>query len=135
MAWNDGVNVATGDLITASAWNNYLGLTGSLMYLKTETDKLDDVSHTEPTRALGTIYQNTGGKIRFISVNLGASANGSATLYCDANASPTDVIASTTVETSLFGFLASIIPPSWYYKVVVGSGTLNIQEWHEWDEH
>ena len=35
MAWNDGVDVTTGDLITAAQWNSYLGITGSLMYLKT----------------------------------------------------------------------------------------------------
>lgn len=35
MAWNDGVDRATGYLVTASNWNDLLGATGSLMFLKT----------------------------------------------------------------------------------------------------
>lgn len=31
MAWTDGVDKATNDVITAAIWNNYLGATGSLM--------------------------------------------------------------------------------------------------------
>lgn len=31
MAWTAGANVATGDLITAATWNNYLGAAGSIM--------------------------------------------------------------------------------------------------------
>jgi len=137
MAWYDGVDVATGDLITAANWNNYLGLTGSIMYLKTQTDKLDDVSHTEPTRAIGTIYQNTSGKIRFVTVTLSPSAgNTIAALYCDANASPTDLIAyisANATAPALYGFASFIVPVNWYYKIADGIGTSVITEWHEWD--
>ena len=136
MAWYDGVNVATGDLITAANWNNYLGLTGSLMYLKTQTDKLDDITHTEPTRVFGTIYQNTSGKIRFVTVNFGASAYGNVGVYCDANASPTNLIAYMAANPSapaLWGFVSFLVAPSWYYKVTVLTGTLNLTAWHEWD--
>ena len=135
MAWYDGVNVATGDLITAANWNNYLGLTGSIMYLKTQTDKLDDVSHTEPTRVLGTIYQNTSAKIRFITVAFAASVTGTIKAYCDANASPTDIMANIYIAAGQSGFLSFPIPPSWYYKIALISGTPLIDEWHEWDEH
>lgn len=34
MSWNAGADVTTGDLITASQWNNYLGADGSVDYLK-----------------------------------------------------------------------------------------------------
>lgn len=34
MAWTAGVDRATGDLITATIWNSYLGATGSLMDLR-----------------------------------------------------------------------------------------------------
>lgn len=34
MAWTAGVDRTTGALISASDWNSYLGVTGSLMYLK-----------------------------------------------------------------------------------------------------
>lgn len=34
MGWHDGANVSTGDLITAAIWNNYMGASGSLEYLK-----------------------------------------------------------------------------------------------------
>ena len=33
MGWTAGADVSTGDLISASDWNNYLGATGSLEYL------------------------------------------------------------------------------------------------------
>ena len=34
MAWTAGVDVSTGDLISAAQWNNYLGVAGSIDYLK-----------------------------------------------------------------------------------------------------
>lgn len=34
MSWTDGVTRATGDIVTATDWNNYLGAAGSLMQLK-----------------------------------------------------------------------------------------------------
>jgi hypothetical protein len=36
MAWSDGVDRATGYIVTAADWNTKLGATGSLMYLKTQ---------------------------------------------------------------------------------------------------
>ena len=68
MAWVSPSVRATGDLITASIWN--VDLKDNLLYLKTETDKLDDVSWTEPARVKGTIYQNTGGKIRVVLISI-----------------------------------------------------------------
>lgn len=38
MGWTAGADVSTGDLITAATWNNYLGATGSLEYLKAVAD-------------------------------------------------------------------------------------------------
>lgn len=37
MAWTDGVDRATGDLITASIWNGHHGVTGNDMELKLHT--------------------------------------------------------------------------------------------------
>jgi len=34
MSWTAGADVSTGDLITAAQWNNYLGASGSVDYLK-----------------------------------------------------------------------------------------------------
>ena len=34
MGWTAGSDVSTGDLITAAQWNNYMGASGSLEYLK-----------------------------------------------------------------------------------------------------
>lgn len=38
MAWTAGADVSTGDLITAADWNNYMGASGSLEYLKAVAD-------------------------------------------------------------------------------------------------
>ena len=35
MAWTDGVDRAVGYIVPAAVWNDMLGITGSLMYLKT----------------------------------------------------------------------------------------------------
>ena len=60
MAWVAGADRLTGDLITSAQWNNYLGATGSLEYLKgrfhwldtpvqvvAQEDKTSDIAYTD----------------------------------------------------------------------------------------
>lgn len=79
-----------------------------------------------PTRLLGTTYQNTGTKPRFVAVSV--SANGTVvTAYSDGSATPTTAIAQVagTPEFQLF----FIVLPSYYYKVV---GGVILNYWTEW---
>lgn len=141
MAWVAGADVSTGDLITAAQWNNYLGASGSLEYLKGETDKLDDCSHSEPSRAKDTIYQNTSGKVRFVTIAI--EVDGGVAEYAEAeigsSSPPTITVAPIGHASGVGGdeelSLSFIVPPSWYYRLTESTGTIEIREWHEWDLH
>lgn len=139
MAWVAGNDVTTGDLITAAQWNNYLGVTGSLEYLKTETDKLDDVSHSEPGNAKDTIYQNTSGKFRLVTVSISITSGvaAQAIAYIGAATPPTTVVVNSYYDgtASIYLTFSFIVPNNYYYKVTEAAGTITILEWHEWDFH
>lgn len=143
MSWSAGADVSTGDLITASTWNNYLGDSGSIEYLKTEADKLDDCSQQTqadftPNRALNTIYQNTSGKIKIVTISFD-SAVGSGIeyiyAYVENNADPTAVAAATSVHEDYSNrtSLTFVVPPGWYYKAL--NDDVIIEYWTEWDLH
>ncbi len=136
MAWIAGVTRTTGDLITAADWNNYLGAAGSLDYLKTETEKLDDVSHAEPSRALDTIYQN-GAKIRIITVSLHLGDLDLIYVHIGSGTPPTTIVAQAynTIADSFYMPISFVVPPNWYYRVWDAAGAPSFQDWHEWDLH
>lgn len=136
MAWVAGADVVTGDLINAAVWNNYMGVAGSLEYLKSQTDLMFTVTHDEPVRALDVIYQNST-KIRVVTVNVGilTTTNDSIEAFCE-NATPPTIKIFTLWNQSnaatmyLAGTL--VVPANWYYEMVdVGGATL--LDWHEWD--
>ena len=138
MAWVAGADVLTGDLITAAQWNNYLGAAGSIEYLKTETDKLDDITHTEPVRAVDTVYQNVSGKLRLVTVTVSLGGVEQANFLCDAGAAPADIIARAALDDNATGVMNYIpvsfwIPLNWYYEMETTVGTPGIYQWHEWD--
>ncbi len=108
---------------------------------KTDVDtvnaKLDDVSQAQPTRVLGTVYQNTGGKIRSVTVNCVNEAGNACNfaVYTDASNPPTTQISwvNGPASTPQLGFSASfIVKPGNYYKVD-GSGGTTLFRWTEWD--
>jgi len=135
MAWVAGADVSTGELITAAQWNNYLGASGSIEYLKTEADRIDDISHDEPSRALTTIYHNTSSKVLAVLVSMNEQSGGTSYIYSDANASPSDLIARFTgsVTASSIIPIFFLVPPGYYYKIISAAGS--ITEWHEWALH
>lgn len=128
---------------------------------KTDVDtvnaKLDDVTWSEPTRAVDTIYQNTGGKLKFISVTAFCSLTSSGgqmvgrsqiRLWIGTASPPTSVVAeggfrslSLTLPTGdvLGGNYAVsfIIPLNYYYRVATDittdGNTPTLREWHEED--
>lgn len=109
---------------------------------------------SDPTRALGTDYQNTTGKNLFVmvtvKVNRGTSASannfGRATAYMDTNSTPTTVVGWVEQIQPQTGannedyqaptmMLTFVVPTGSYYRVVssgTGSGSgATLQEWTE----
>jgi len=134
MAWVAGADVSTGELITAAQWNNYLGASGSMEYLKTEADKLDDVSDTEPSRAFDTIYENTSGKIRIVIISVALTSSEGASFEIGSSSPPTDEIwRSGNVENECP--ITAIVPPGYFYRLNDDLGTPTLYQWHEYDLH
>lgn len=113
----------------------------NIIYLKAETDKIDDVSFTDATssRAIdGTIYQNTSGKIKFVTVNIEVSSGDTEDIVCytDSASSPTIIVCrvgSFNAAGGAMRFLATfIVQVNHYYKVTSG-GNPSLTDWMEWD--
>ena len=137
MAWVAGADVTTGDLITSAQWNNYLGATGSIEYLKTEADKLDDVTQNIPANADDTIYQNST-KIRIITIKSRCVAGDDHRLDVGVGSPPATAVASAKKSAGA-GYadlsITAVILPSYYYRLVTVSGTPTVLNWVEWDLH
>ena len=135
MAWSAGVTRSTGDLVTAAQWNNYLGASGSLDYLKTEADKHDDCSVASPSRALDTIYQN-GSKTRVVAVTISNSGAGEGVYIEIGSSSPptTDVLRMTTAAAGIErDAVVFVVPANWYYRIATYAGSPTILYTTEWD--
>lgn len=94
-----------------------------------------NASHTEPTRAIDTIYQNTSGKLRLITVTVTCLNADYAYLEIGSTTPPATKVAQVgnTGAGRVDGSLSAIIPVNWYFRLVTSAGTPNILEWHEWD--
>lgn len=115
-------------------------------YLKAEVDKLDDVSHAEPARAIdGTVYTNST-KIRLVTITVeftgDATSAAKITVYTDSSNPPTTVVALAGADNPDSGEydipVTFVVLPSEYYKVsssVAGGGATTLRDWHEWDLH
>jgi len=137
MAWSAGVTRSTGDLITAAQWNSYLGAAGSLEYLKTQTDKLDDCSSNpvSGSRAIDSIYQNNT-KIRIAMVSFSTAVTTKVRALIHSGTPPTTEVGYVQTSAGNAGLtwaFTFVIPPSWYYEVEESFGTATLRFWHEWD--
>ena len=135
MGWTAGADVTTGDLITAAAWNSYLGASGSLEYLKTKADAIVACSQSQPVRAKDTVYQNTSDKIMIVVTYTNLNPAEEARLLCDASTPPTDIVAefdNDLASGTLAASLCAIIPPDYYYELEETAGAWNILEWTEY---
>lgn len=82
-----------------------------------------------PTRAIGTTYQNTGTKPRFVSVSTLVTSGGSSIVFCDSTATPSVQVCQLGVSgANVAGTLFFIVLPNYYYKVSGGS----LDNWTEW---
>jgi len=105
-------------------------------YVDTVDAKLNDVSQAQPARAIDTIYQNTGGKIRLVTV----------TIYCDqADAGIAEVgstsppgtgvglVMNNTGSGGIYAPVTFIVLPNYYYRIRSQAATPSISYWTEWD--
>jgi len=101
--------------------------------------KLDDVSVSEPSRAIDTVYQNTSGKIMLVTVTVGCLAGNelSCSVFTDGSNPPTTrraVVQTSDSTGSVYTPVTFIVLPSHYYKIYNALDTV-ILEWHEWLLH
>lgn len=109
---------------------------------KTEVDtvdaKLDDVSHSEPSRAFDTVYQNDS-KIRVVLIDeLHYDDLSYVRHKIGATNPPTTVLADLghgTGAESERKTITFIVPPDYYYAADILDGSPFLAEWHEWDLH
>ena len=132
MAWSAIPTKNAGDAGLSADWNAYVKANEE--YLKGETDKIYTASQTDITasRAIdGTIYHNTSGKIRFITVAVHCSITSVSTLAISRIIALSDSNASPSVQVADAGFYFSytannlgadftstfIVPAGNYYKI------------------
>ncbi|MBA7578720.1 hypothetical protein ES708_20585 [subsurface metagenome] len=100
---------------------------------KTEVDtvnaKLDDVSHSSPTRSVDTAYHN-GSKLRLVTISVGLDNGERAQAKMGSSSSTTTVVADLHDSPQCVSF---IVPPNWYYRLEETEGTIAIEEWYEWN--
>lgn len=84
-------------------------------------------------RVIGTVYQNTSGRTKFLMVTIStADVGNTITAYSDSNGSPSWVVGwGQTASYNQNVTLSFMVPNNYYYKVTAtGSPTLRI--WTEW---
>ncbi len=115
-----GITLATGGNITLTS----VGVT----YAKLASTQSSHEDHTS-----GTVYQNTSGKLKMVTVSWGLSTGAiQIDAYCDANNPPTTLVAlDTSPGASFYGSVTFMVPVDYYYKVVASS-TPDQKKWTEW---
>lgn len=105
---------------------------------KTDVDtvdaKLDDLSGSAPSRAKGTIYQNTSGKQMLVTISLSFGLDEEAVAEIGAASPPGTTVAhwQNTVGNNIVSPASFIVPPSWYYRLREVAASVTIDSWYEW---
>ena len=139
MAFVAGVTKTVGDTLTAANWNDYYGDSSSIDFLKTELDKINDISvDATPARAVDVVYQNTSGGIMIITVSVTTATGGSGGLKIGSADPPTTdwgLFENSSGGTATLNVLA-VIPDNWYYEEnKVGGVGHTLTNWVEWSMH
>ena len=97
--------------------------------------ELDDISVAAPSRAIGTIYQNTSGKIRVVCLTGYVSAGENLYAEIGAASPPTSVVGQLFLSggTSLYAPFSFPVPPSYYYRMRAVAGAPAVYNWYEFD--
>lgn len=121
----------------------------NLTTLSAEVDtvetKLDDcvmrdgstVTYASPsgTRAKTTVYQNTSGKIRMVTIcAYGAAVGDEMVFHVGSTSTPTIHIGDITgIDDTGSGNITFFVPPNYYYEAKETTATMTIAMWIEWD--
>lgn len=144
MAWTAPKTWTVGEFVTKAMLDEQIK--ENMVYLKGEADKHATVTLSDVTssRAIGTVYQNTSGKIMLVSIEAGCSASGAGDasyVYAATGASnpPTMKVSGGGITAgSLSGnwTLFFAVQPSYYYKMFEthagGGATPTLYKWIEW---
>jgi len=114
----------------------YMVITGAWVFVATSSALFGGQSDVTASRALTTVYQNTLGKPLLASVSLFRTGSNvvPASAYCDANASPSLLVAYNVGYYYTDGrcHISFIVPNGYYYKVTtIGTG-ISILVWMEY---
>lgn len=108
-------------------------------------DALDDcvqrdgstVAYASPsgTRAKNTVYQNTSGKTRFVSIYVqGGAASDEMVVYVEDATPPTIGVGGfIAVGATGAGTVSFVVPKNYYYKANEENATITLGIWVEWD--
>ena len=142
MSWTTPKTWSTDEVITSAIFNTH-----TRDNLNAIDGLFDTITPASTARVLGTIYQNTTGKIMFvIPVIRGYVANELYVrmfMYCASTTPPTTSTSSfflncgtLTGTTTRFATMATFVPPNFYYYVTVtsewGGGDGYIENWVEY---
>ena len=121
----------------------------NLNYLKDAVENIDmtgcvmrdgtTVAYASPsgTRVKGTVYQNTSGKIRFVTINCTPAAENDRMEALVGVANPptivVDAVQGINIGSTQVGSVTFLVPPSYYYKANESNATITINTWVEWD--
>jgi len=90
-------------------------------------------THDITSKSLDTIYQNTSGKIRFVTVTIdGDGGVGTINAQVKATSAPDTIVACGGVNGYEYDSVSFIVPPGYYYRVA-GSSDPVLDYWTEWD--
>lgn len=135
---------STGDLITAAIWNQ--DAVDNVKALKAEVDTLSNriqrdgttIAYANPagTRVDDTIYRNTSGYDRIVTISVQLDDGEEYNVECDSATPPTIVVAEldqNSGQPNDFRNVTFIVPDDYYYNIITVAGAPSIEHWTEWD--
>jgi hypothetical protein len=131
---------ATGDIVVATSATQLarlpVGTNGQQLVVASGAPAWASITKSAPTRVWGTVYQNTGTRPILVMATGGIIGGGSVylTAYCDANSTPTTVVAQALNQIGGSGGdliqIVFVVPASYYYRIIDGF-TATTKYWQE----
>ena len=128
--WADG---GGGTMVLDSSGNVGIGTTNPTQTLAVNGTFTYAITQNDVTssRAFGTIYQNTTGRIMYVSIVSNHPADGTTVAYCAAGSPPTTAVSVQSGHAAWGTSNFFIVPPGYYYKATIDSN-ITLGNWIEW---
>lgn len=119
LTWHDGT--AARQILESGTWTVDLGPSGSA------------------TRAVDTVYQNTSGRWRRVTVQMDVSDAANNWIMQVGSANPPTVGVARGGQSAALGGIVywgvfTVVPNNWFYRLTQNAGTTTIEVWREMDE-